>query len=110
MDSAGLLFTGLYWERDRPTLTGLVGSGEHARPVERGQAVGWEVAGPRRRIGLYDRGAHRRRPCPAGSLVTDGSQCELCQRADPGRLVARGQAPDGMEDEPFVLYLAWFGD
>jgi hypothetical protein len=51
MASAGLLFTGLYWERDRPALTGLVGSREHARPVELGQAVGWEVAGPRRCIG-----------------------------------------------------------
>ncbi len=110
MESAGLLFTGLYWERDRPTLTGLVGNDEHTRPVELGHAVGWEVAGPRGCIGLYDRREHRRRPCPAGSLVTDGSQCDLCQRADPGRLVARGQASNGMEDEPFVLYLAWFGD
>src|SRR5438105_14812847 len=110
MDSAGLLFTGLYWERDRPTLTGLVGSRAHARLVELGQSVGWEIAGPRRCIGLYDRREHRRRRCPAGALVGDGSQCDLCQRADPGRLVARGQAPSGMEHEPFVLYLAWFGD
>jgi hypothetical protein len=105
-----LLFTGLYWERDRPTLTGLVGSRQHARPVELGQALGWEIAGPRRCIGLYDREEHRRRPCIAGSLVIEGSQCDVCQRADPGRLVARGQTPSGFENEVFVLYLAWFGD
>lgn len=110
MDSAALLFTGLYWERDRPTLTGLVGSREHSRPVELGQSVRWEIAGPRRCTGLYDRREHRRQQCPARAYVGDGSQCDLCLRADPGRLVARGQAPSGMEHEPFVLYLAWFGD
>jgi hypothetical protein len=110
MDSGGLLFTGLYWERDRPTLTGLVGDREHARAVEVGEAISWEVAGPRRCTGLYDRRQHRRRPCPVDSLVVDEAQCDLCQQADPGRLVARGQAPSGMELEPFVLYLAWFGD
>ncbi|HEY4026415.1 MAG TPA: hypothetical protein VGO86_08285, partial [Candidatus Dormibacteraeota bacterium] len=78
--------------------------------LELGQDVGWKVAGPRRCIGLYDRREHRRRRCPVGALVADGSQCDLCERADPGRLVARGQAPSGMEQEPFVLYLAWFGD
>src|SRR5262245_59335463 len=110
MNSTALLFTGLHWERDRPTLTGVVGSREHTRRVELGQAVGWEVVGPRRCIGIYDRREHRRRTCPADALVSDESQCDLCQRADPGRLVARGQAPSGMEHEPFVLYLAWFGD
>jgi Protein of unknown function (DUF2797) len=42
--------------------------------------------------------------------VAGASQRDLCQRADPGRLVARGVAPNGMEREPFLLYLAWFGD
>jgi hypothetical protein len=110
MDTAGLLFTGLYWDRDRPTLTGMVGGREHDRPIELGHAIGWEIVGPRRCIGLYDRQEHRRRPCPAGMLTPDGSQCDLCQRADPGRLVARGLAPSGFEHAPFVLYLAWFGD
>jgi hypothetical protein len=110
MDTGGLLFTGLYWERDRPTLTGLVGNQERRRPVELGQDVGWELVGPRRCIGVYDRLAARRRPCPVGGLIDDGSQCDVCQRADPGWLVARGQAPAGLEQEPFVLYLAWFGD
>jgi hypothetical protein len=110
MDTAGLLFTGLYWDRDRPTLTGMVGGREHDRPIELGHAIGWEIVGPRRCIGIYDRHEHRRRPCPAGMLTADGGQCDLCQRADPGRLVARGQAPSGFEHAPFVLYLAWFGD
>lgn len=110
MDTGGLLFTGLYWGHDGPKLTGLVGQQEHGRPVELGQDVGWELVGPRRCIGVYDRAEARRRPCPIGAVVDDASQCDLCQRADPGRLVARGEAPAGFEREPFVLYLAWFGD
>jgi len=110
MDGGGLLFTGLHWERDRPVLTGLVGSRLHVRPLERGQAVGWEIAGPRRCVGFHDRREHRRRPCPEAAQVADASQCDLCQAADPGRLIARGEVPSGMEQEPFVLYLAWFGD
>jgi hypothetical protein len=110
MDGGGLLFTGLHWESDRPVLTGLVAGREHVRPLELGQSVGWEVTSPRRCIGIYDRREHRRRLCPAAALVADGSQCDLCQRADPGRLMARGLAPTGMEQEPFDLYLAWFGD
>lgn len=110
MDATGLLFTGLYWKRDRPTLTGLVGGREHGRPIEFGQAVSWDIVGPRRCVGLYDRAEHRRRPCPASAQASDSGQCELCQLADPGRLVARGQAPNGLEHAPFVLYLAWFGD
>jgi hypothetical protein len=106
----GLLFTGLYWERDRPTVTGLVGNQERRRPVELGQGIGWELMGPRRCIGVYDRLAARRRPCPVGGLIDEGGQCDVCQRADTGRLVARGLAPAGLEQEPFVLYLAWFGD
>jgi glycosyltransferase involved in cell wall biosynthesis len=105
-----LLFTGLYWQRDRPTLTGMVSGREHERPVELGDAIGWEIVGPRRCIGIYDRQEHRRRPCPADMLTPSEGQCDLCQRADPSRLVARGQAPSGFEHAPFVLYLAWFGD
>lgn len=109
MDGGGLLFTGLYWQRDRPTLTGLAGGRERVRPVAIGQHIGWELAGPRRCIGVYDRRERRRRPCPAGQLVENERQCDLCQQSDPGRLVARGQAPAGFENETFVLYLAWFG-
>jgi hypothetical protein len=110
MDSGGLLFTGLHWERDRPVLTGLVGSRQHVRPLERGQALGWEIAGPRRCAGFYDRREHRRRPCPEAARVADTSQCDLCEAADLGRPIARGEVPGGMEQEPYALYLAWFGD
>ena len=110
MGSDGLLFTGLYWERDRPTLTGMIAGREHARPVEPGRSIGWEITGPRRCTGVYDRRDRRRLPCPAAAISPDDSQCELCRRSDPGRLVARGQAPEWMEREPFALYLAWFGD
>jgi hypothetical protein len=110
MDGAGLLFTGIHWNGDRPALEGLTGARERARPLERGLALGWEVAGPRRCVGFHDRRAGRRRPCPVGALRPEGGQCDVCERADPSRLVARGQAPRGYEDVPYVLYLAWFGD
>src|SRR5689334_1720052 len=97
MDSDGLLFTGLYWEGNRPNLTGLVGDREHGRTLELGEAVGWEMVGARRCIGLYDRRERRRRRCPFDALATDGSRCDVCGPADPGRLIARGQAAAGMD-------------
>jgi hypothetical protein len=110
VESSGLLFIGIHWSGDRPSLEGLVAGREHGRPLERGQPIAWEVRGPRRCLGYYDRLQGRRRSCPVDAPRPDGGQCDLCERADPSTLVARGQAPSGYESTPYVLYLAWFGD
>lgn len=72
-----------------------------------GERIAWAMDGPRTCTGVWTRTG--RRPCPAGTALTDGTdpQCAMCARADKGRQIARDAAPD--DGREYLLYLALFG-
>ncbi|MEV4615844.1 hypothetical protein AB0K43_25125 [Kitasatospora sp. NPDC049258] len=105
---SGWTVTGLSWRDGTPRLTATDRQREHAREITPGMRIGWTVAGPRRCTGV--RGSGRPRGCPYRELVAPegrSSQCETCQRADPGLALARDRILD--DGRSYRLYLAWFG-
>ncbi|WP_328530186.1 DUF2797 domain-containing protein [Nocardioides sp. NBC_00368] len=79
---------------------------ELSHALRRGEPFGLRVTGPRRCVGLW-RG--NLRSCPFDALIAasdNGSQCEACAWADPGRALARDATAD---DRDFRLYVATFG-
>ncbi|WP_371495429.1 DUF2797 domain-containing protein [Kitasatospora sp. NBC_00374] len=100
--------TGLGWHDGVPRLGATDWQREHAREITAGLRIGWRVSGPRRCTGVRSSRGHRR--CPYREQVAPqggSSQCETCQRADPGLALARDQILD--DGRPYRLYLAWFG-
>lgn len=76
----------------------------------RGQALSWQIAGPRRCVGIWLPAIGEPRPCPSHNTVKPTAtvaQCAACSAGDPGARIARNLADD---PRPFAVYLAWFGD
>ncbi|PSK67588.1 hypothetical protein B0E53_00398 [Micromonospora sp. MH33] len=105
-----LLSTGLVWTSGSATLALAASDGTiRHQPLALGQLVGWNLHGPRRCIGTWNRQSLRQQLCPhRHHIVLDatGTQCPPCQAADPGRRFARGD--DLTDPRTFGLYLAWF--
>lgn len=99
--------TGVSWRGGHPSMTMIDASGrELSHALRRGEPLGLRVTGPRRCVGLW-RG--NLRSCPFDALIAasdNGSQCEACAWADPGRALARDATAD---DRDFRLYVATFG-
>lgn len=99
--------TGVSWRGGHPSMTMIDASGrELSHALRRGEPFGLRVTGPRRCVGLW-RG--NLRSCPFDALIAasdNGSQCEACAWADPGRALARDATAD---DRDFRLYVATFG-
>ncbi|GLZ80801.1 hypothetical protein Afil01_56080 [Actinorhabdospora filicis] len=78
-------------------------------PLALGETVSWRLPGVRQCVGVWVP-AKGRVDCPSTAIIptqrTSG-QCEPCERTDPGKALARGQALD--DPRPFRLYLAHFG-
>lgn len=103
--------TGVTWADGRASLrfTSPEGVDEHV-PLALGDRVSWRLPGVRRCIGVWIPSTRRQVGCPHERVLPTArtaAQCDPCERTDPGKALARGQALD--DPRPFRLYLAYFG-
>ncbi|MEV0645044.1 DUF2797 domain-containing protein [Phytomonospora sp. NPDC050363] len=103
--------TGVSWADGRASLcfTSPEGTDAHV-PLQLGERVSWRLPGVRRCIGVWIPNLGRRVGCPNQRVLPTArtaAQCDPCERTDPGKALARGQALD--DPREFRLYLAYFG-